>query len=69
MKPKFLVEPPIVEFQRKIITNAEKMYPSTTDVILSNPEKTEVNWRFDEHVLKDDKIFQVHPTQGRVDPG
>ena len=39
------------------------------DVILSNPEKTEVSWRFDEASLKDDKIVQVHPVQGRVDPG
>jgi hypothetical protein len=27
MKPKFLVEPQLLEFPRKIIVNAEKMYP------------------------------------------
>lgn len=61
MKPKFLVEPPLIEFARKIITNAEKMYPQTLDVTLSNPEKTEIKWRLCEMALKDDKLFQIHP--------
>ena len=69
VKPKFLVEPSYVDFHRKIITNVEKMYPLTSDIVLSNPEKTEVKWRLDESVLKDDKIFSIHPTRGRVDPG
>lgn len=45
------------------------MYPITSDIVLSNPEKTEVKWRLDESVLKDDKIFSIHPTKGRVDSG
>ena len=48
MKPKIIIDPPQVEFPRKIITHAEKMYPSTMDVILSNPEKSEIKWRLDE---------------------
>lgn len=45
------------------------MFPSTTDVILSNPEKKPINWKLDEKSLENDKIFSVHPREGRVDPG
>lgn len=69
MKPKFLVDPQIVEFPRKIIINVDKMFPSTMDVILSNPEKRPINWKLDEKMLENDKIFAVHPREGRVDPG
>jgi hypothetical protein len=57
MKPKFLVEPQCLEFPRKIIVNAEKMYPQPQDIILSNPEKSEIRWRIDEKFLEEDKIF------------
>lgn len=69
VKSKFLVEPSFVDFHRKIINSVEKTYPITSDIIISNPEKTEIKWRLDESVLKDDKIFSIHPNKGRVDSG
>lgn len=49
IKPKFLVDPQIVEFPRKIITNAEKMFPFTTEINLQNPGKTSLVWRLPEN--------------------
>ena len=71
MKPKFLVDPQVVEFDRKIITSAEKLYSSTLDIVFSNPEKRSIDWRIDEKALdkSDNPIFNIHPTNGRVDPG
>ena len=28
-----------------------------------------MSWRLDDTLLEKDKIFSIHPTQGRVDPG
>ncbi|EAR97253.2 flagellar associated protein (macronuclear) [Tetrahymena thermophila SB210] len=69
MKPKFLVDPQVVEFPRKIITSIEHQFPINSEIILSNPEKRSISWRLDTSILEKDKIFTIHPTQGRVDPG
>lgn len=69
IKPKFLVDPYVVEFPRKIITNAEKMFPFTTEITLSNPGKTSLVWRLPENCFENEQIFSVHPQEGRVDAG
>ena len=69
IKPRFLVEPQSVEFQRKIITTADKCFPSNFELLFSNPEKRPTSWRIDDTELKNDKIFSIHPLEGRVDPG
>jgi len=61
LKPKFLVDPQLVVFARKIITSAEKCYPVISEIVLSNPEKKSIQWRLDLSSLNADKIFTLTP--------
>jgi len=70
MKPRFLIDPQVVNFPRKIITSQEKSYATTEYVILQNPEKRSVTWRIDDSSLQlDNEVFTIHPTTGTVDSG
>ncbi len=37
------------------------MFPTTLDVMLSNPEKKPINWHLDEKAFENDKVFAIHP--------
>ncbi|KAL4497051.1 hypothetical protein ABPG72_002207 [Tetrahymena utriculariae] len=70
IKSQFLVQPQNIEFPRKIITTSDKDYPENFEVTLSNPERKAVNWRIDATPFdKGKKLFSIHPTQGRIEPG
>lgn len=62
------MDPPMVEFPRKIITSLEKCFPTTMEITLSNPERKPVIWRMDTTSLTD-KVFTIHPVEGRIESG
>jgi hypothetical protein len=33
------------------------------DVILSNPEKKPINWKLDEKIFENEKVFSIHPVK------
>ena len=63
------MEPQEVEFPRKIITSIEKCFPTTIEVVLSNPEKRSIEWRLDTTQINQDRVFHIHPTEGKIDSG
>ena len=69
LKPKFLMDPQTIEFARKIITSIEKCFAATVEVVLSNPEKKTVGWRLDVTSINVDRVFHIHPVEGKIDPG
>lgn len=69
LKPKFLVEPQLIEFKKKIITSPDKCFPTVEEIKLSNPDKKDVHWRIDIAPLKQDKIFSIEPSEGVVGSG
>jgi hypothetical protein len=69
LKPKFLMDPQMIEFARKIITSVEKCFAATVEVVLSNPEKKSVGWRLDTSSINADRVFHIHPVEGKIDPG
>lgn len=69
LKPKFLMDPSTLEFPRRIITSIEKCYPINCEVVLSNPEKKAVQWRFDLTSIALDRVFSITPSEGRLECG
>ncbi len=69
LKPKFLIEPQTCEFKRKIITTPDKCVATNQEIMLSNPDRRPVRWWIDASQLNSDKIFQITPTEGVVEPG
>ena len=47
LKPRFLMEPKIIEFKKKIITNMDKTFPSYTEITISNPDMKPLTWKID----------------------
>jgi hypothetical protein len=43
-----LISPTTVEFEKKIITSADKSVPDKKDIELTNLSKTPLQWRIDE---------------------
>ncbi|EGR27619.1 hypothetical protein IMG5_193180 [Ichthyophthirius multifiliis] len=68
LKPKFLIDPQIVDFGKKIITSIDKQTCSIKSLSFSNPDKNRVKWRIDPTVLSQ-KIFEIRPESGEVGPG
>ena len=69
LEPKFLFEPQIIQFKKKIITSYEKCFPSFMDLTISNPKNNAVSWKIDCSVLEKSKAFQINPSEGRLDGG
>lgn len=46
LKPKFLLQPQLIEFKRKIITAADKAVPDVVELTISNPDSKVSNIRF-----------------------
>ncbi|KAM3143753.1 Encoded by [Paramecium bursaria] len=69
LKPRFVMDPQQIEFPRKIITSMEKLFPTTVEITLSNPERKTVQWRMDINNLLPERIFNIYPTEGKIDSG
>jgi hypothetical protein len=69
VKPRFLVEPTLVNFKTKVIAKGSKPMPFHMDVTISNPDMTSINWAIDRDLLEKSKVFQMNPIEGKLDPG
>lgn len=69
LKPKFLMEPKILDFKKKIIRQVDKAIPSYIEVTLNNPDLRSLYWKIDTQYLEVDNVFQILPNEGRIDGG
>ena len=51
-KPRFLISPTTIEFDKKIITSADKSVPDSKEIILTNLSHQPLQWRIDESKLR-----------------
>lgn len=68
VKPRFLLEPTIVNFRTKVIAKGSKPLPFHNDVTITNPDKKAIHWSIDRDVLDDSKVFQMNPIEGKLEP-
>jgi hypothetical protein len=57
VKPRFLVEPTVVNFKTKVIAKGSKPLPFNMDISISNPDLTPITWAVDRDVLEKSKVF------------
>ncbi len=57
MKPRFLVEPTLVNFKTKVIAKGSKPMPFHQDITISNPDLTAITWAIDRDLLEKSKVF------------
>jgi len=69
VKPRFLLEPTVVNFRTKVIAKGSKPLPFHNDITISNPDHNPITWSVDRDTLDDSKVFQMNPTEGRLEPG
>jgi hypothetical protein len=69
VKPRFLLEPTVVNFRTKVIAKGSKPLPFHLDITISNPDHNAINWGIDRDELDNSKVFQMNPTEGRLEPG
>jgi hypothetical protein len=68
VKPRFLLAPTAVNFRTKVIAKGSKPLPFHSDIAISNPDHTALNWSVDREALDESKVFQMNPTEGRLEP-
>lgn len=70
LKPRFLVKPTLLDFQKKVICINEKSFASYREIVLSNPDIVSVHWRIDTSSLLKVPAFAVKPiSEGDLEPG
>jgi hypothetical protein len=70
LKPRFLVKPTTLDFQKKVVSVNEKSFASYREIVLSNPDIVSVHWRIETASLNRTQIFAVKPhSEGDLDPG
>jgi hypothetical protein len=69
VKPRFLLEPTVVNFKTKVIAKGSKPLPFHSDITISNPDHNPITWSIDRDILDKSKVYQMNPTEGRLEPG
>lgn len=69
VKPRFLLDPTVVNFRTKVIAKGSKPLPFHNDITITNPDHNAIGWSIDREALDDSKVFQMNPTEGRLEPG
>lgn len=67
-KPRFYLDPTVVNFKTKVIAKGQKPLPFHNDIQISNPDPNPVKWRIDRNALEG-TAFSMNPTEGVLDPG
>ncbi|EGR30900.1 hypothetical protein IMG5_121460 [Ichthyophthirius multifiliis] len=67
LHPKFLIDPQICEFKRKIITTPDKCFASSMQIALNNPSRMPMKWKIDTSSLSIDNVFNIIPSNGIVE--
>jgi len=69
VKPRFYFDTPVVNFKTKVIAKGTKPLPFHHDVEISNPDHNPITWAIDRDILDKSKVFQMNPSEGRLEPG
>ena len=70
LRPRFLFDPPYVDFKKKVIAKGSKPYPSNVDLAISNPDSDPIEWNIDKVELDKFKgVFSLNPSEGKLEPG
>jgi hypothetical protein len=57
IKPRFLMEPTLINFNKKVIAKGSKPLPFHIDITISNPDHNPLLWAIDREVLESHKVF------------
>jgi len=68
VKPRFIMIKPDMNFGKKVIAKGSKPMPHASDASISNPDHIPLTWAIDKDALEAQKVFQISPTEGRLDP-
>ena len=71
VKPRFIMIKPDINFGKKVIAKGSKPMPHSYDASISCPASdsmTPLTWAIDKEALEAQKVFQISPTEGRLDP-
>ena len=68
LKPKLLIDPQIIDFKKKIISN-DKFLATVLEVSLSNPDQNTIRYSIDTTELDDKKVFGIFPAEGNIEGG
>ena len=69
VKPRFFLDPTVVNFKTKVIAKGQKPLPFHEDINIQNPDNSPVDWRVDREALEASKIFQMSPIAGPLGGG
>lgn len=56
-KPRFFLDPTVVNFKTKVIAKGQKPLPFHQDIKITNPDHTPVSWRIDRNVIDASNVF------------
>ena len=68
IKPRFFLEPTVVNFKTKVIAKGQKPQPFAQDIVITNPDTNPVSWRIDKDKMEESKVFYMNPSEGVLDP-
>lgn len=57
VKPRFLLDPTVVNFKTKVIAKGSKPLPFHNDINIFNPDHNPITWSIDRDVLDKSKVF------------
>ena len=57
VKPRFLLEPTVINFKTKVIAKGSKPLPFHNDINISNPDHNPITWSTDRDILDKSKVF------------
>ena len=57
LRHRFLLEPRVLDFKKKIIRQLDKSMPSYIEMTLQNPDSKSLHWRIDTSELEQDNVF------------
>ena len=68
VQPKLLIDPQIVDFKKKIISN-DKYQPKKMEITILNSDENAMKFNFDTSDLEMDKVFSIVPSEGVLKAG
>ena len=68
VKPRFLMAKTSIGFGKKVIAKGSKPMPHSEDININNPDHMPLQWHIDKEAIQSQKVFQISPTEGRLDP-
>ena len=70
IKPRCIIQPNVLDFKKKVISNFEKPSPVENDIEVDNMDyHKSLTWHIDSKLLAEDEIYTINPSKGRIEPG